>query len=121
MTPRYLSLEEISEAKYKHEKDLRLVSEWCCKNSLLINAEKTKFLVRSRHAVAKFITRKYIFNIFKQAKTILPVTFINDLEITTDRNLTYSKHISQLTSECEINRVKYCFDQNTLWRTSSAR
>ena len=52
-------------------------------------------------------------------KTIVPATFIKDLGITIDHNLTYSKHISQLTSECmaklcQINRVKHCFDPNAL-------
>ena len=52
-------------------------------------------------------------------KTIVPATFIKDLGITIDHNLTCSKHISQLTSECmaklcQINQVKHCFDPNTL-------
>ena len=50
--------------------------------------------------------------------TIVPATFIKDLGITIDHNLTYSKHISQLTSKCmaklcQINPVKHCFDPNT--------
>ena len=40
-----LPVDEMSEAKHKLETDLRLVAEWCCKNSLLINSDKTKFLL----------------------------------------------------------------------------
>ena len=111
------SVEEMSEAKYKLETDLRFVAEWCCKNSLLINPEKTKFILVGSRQLLKSIPENISLKFLN--KTIVPATFIKDLGITIDHNLTYGKHISQLTSECmaklcQINRVKHCFDPNTL-------
>ena len=110
-------VEEMSEAKYKLETDLRLVAEWCCKNSLLINPEKTKFMLVGSRQLLKAIPENMSLKFLN--KTIVSATFIKDLGITIDHNLTYSKHISQLTSECmaklcQINWVKHCFDPNTL-------
>ena len=111
------SVDEISEAKHKLETDLRLVVEWCCKNSLLINPEKTKFLPVGTRQLLNLLPENISLNFLNN--TIAPVTTINDLGITLDSNLTYNKHITQLTSECmsklcQINRVRHCFDRNTL-------
>ena len=107
----------MSEAKYKLKTDLRFVAEWCCRNSLLINPEKTKFMLVGSRQLLKSIPENMSLKFLN--KTIVPTTFIKDLGITIDHNLTYSKHISQLTSECmaklcQMNRVKHCFDLNTL-------
>ena len=111
-------VEEASEAKHKLETDLHLVAEWCCKNSLLINPEKTKFLLVGTRQLLNSLSEN--MSLVFLNKTIVPVASIKDLGITLDCNLTYSKHISQLTSECmaklcQINRVKHCFDQHTLY------
>ena len=111
------SVDEISEAKHKLEKDLRLVAEWCCKNSILINPEKTKFLLVGTRQLLNLLPENISLNFLNN--TIAPVTSVNDLGITLDSNLTYNKHITQLTWECmsklcQINRVKHCFYRNTL-------
>ena len=96
---------------------LRLVAEWCCKNSLLINPEKTKFLLVGTRKLLNSLSDDMSLNFLN--KTIVPVTSISDLGIILDRNLTYNEHTTQLSSECmaklcQINRVKHCFDQTTL-------
>ncbi|CAB4017860.1 Hypothetical predicted protein [Paramuricea clavata] len=111
------SVKEVSDAKHKLETDLRLVAEWCCKNSLLINPEKTKFLLVGTRQLLNSLSDDMSLNFLN--KTIVPVTSISDLGIILDRNLTYNEHITQLSSECmaklcQINRVKHCFDQKTL-------
>ena len=111
------SVKEVSDAKHKLETDLRLVAEWCCKNSLLINPEKTKFLLVGTRQLLNLLSNDMSLNFLN--KTIVPVTSISDLGIILDRNLTYNEHITQLSSECmaklcQINRVKHCFDQKTL-------
>ena len=111
------SVKEVSDAKHKLETDLRLVAEWCCKNSLLINPEKTKFLLVGTRKLLNSLSDDMSLNFLN--KTIVPVTSISDLGIILDRNLTYNEHTTQLSSECmaklcQINRVKHCFDQTTL-------
>ena len=111
------SVKEVSDAKHKLVTELRLVAEWCSKNSLLINPEKTKFLFVGTRQLLNTLSENMSLNFLN--KTIVPVTSISDLGITLDRNLTYNKHITQLTSECmaklcQTNRVKHCFDRNTL-------
>ena len=111
------SVKEVSDAKHKLETDLRLVAEWCCKNSLLLNPEKTKFLLVGTRKLLNSLSDDMSLNFLN--KTIVPVTSISDLGIILDRNLTYNEHTTQLSSECmaklcQINRVKHCFDQTTL-------
>ena len=86
------SIKEVSDAKLKLETDLRLVAEWCCKNSLLINPEKTKFLLVGTRQLLNLLPDNMSLNFLN--KTILPVTSINDLGIILDRNLTYNEHIT---------------------------
>ena len=111
------SVDEISEAKHKLETDLRLVAEWCCKNSLLINPEKTRFLLVGTRQLLNLLPENISLNFLNN--TVAPVTSVNDLGIALDSNLTYNKHITQLTWECmfklcQINCVKHCFDRNML-------
>ena len=52
-------------------------------------------------------------------KTLMAVESARDLEVYIDLHLTYDTHISHLVSSCltklvQINRVKYCFDRETL-------
>ena len=80
------SVKEVSDAKHKLETDLRLVAEWCCKNSLLINPEKTKFLLVGTRQLLNSLSDDMSLNFLN--KTIVPVTSISDLGIILDRNLT---------------------------------
>ena len=110
-------IEDALEAKHKLELDLRLVAEWCCKNALLINPGKTKFLLVGTRQLLNSLPENMSLNFLN--KTIDPVTFTKDLGITLDCKLTYNEHISHLTSACmaklcQINRVKHCFDRNML-------
>ena len=111
------SIKEVSDAKHKLETDLHLVAEWCCKNSILINPEKTKFLLVGMRQLLNSLSDD--MSLIFLNKTIVPDTSISDLGIILDCNLTYNEHITQLSSECmaklcQINRVKHCFDRKTL-------
>ena len=87
-----ISVDEISDAKHKLEMDLRLVAEWCCKNTLLINPGKTKFLLVGTRQLLNLLPGNISLNFLN--KTIAPVTSITDLRIILDSNLTYNKHIT---------------------------
>ena len=93
------------------------VASWCCKNHLLINPDKTKFLV--------FGTRKMLPNI-----TIAPIEFLGkelpivesakDLGVIMDNHLSFNEHIDSLTSSlmgklCMINRISHLLDHSTLF------
>ena len=90
--------------------DLQHFSEWCCANHLLINLDKTKFvLFGMRQLISKLpsnITVPFL------GQDLVPVTSAKDLGITLNSNLTFNDHIASLTSsllstyrEVQINRV----------------
>ena len=110
-------IDDITNAKKKIEEDLHLVATWCFQNSLLINPEKTKFLlIGTRQLLGKVpdvITLSFL------GEEIIPVSSAKDLGMSLDNNLTYDHHIRNLVSSsmsklCQINRVRHNFDSNTL-------
>ena len=98
------------------EEDLRRVAAWCCKNQLLINPEKTKFLMIGTQQLLRRLPNEIA--IFFLRKEITPVSNAKDLGIILDSNLNYDQHIHQLTSSCmtklcQINGVKNSYDRDT--------
>ena len=99
------------------EADLQIAAKWCLEHQLLINPEKTKFLVvRSRPMLQNVPTEMSLTFL---GKTIKPVLLAKDLGINLDPYLSYDDHISKLVSSCmrklcQINRVKDSFDNETL-------
>ena len=97
-----------------HE-DLRRTCSWCCQNSLLISADKTKIhiigvpqLLRSVPSVAISIL----------GKEITPVPVARDLGVFIDQYLTYGEHVTQTAAKClcklvQINRIKHLLDKET--------
>jgi len=97
--------------------DLRNIATGCCKNSLLINQDKTKLLVlRTPQMLTKIPDD---LSITLLSKEIASSKSAKNLGVTMDCNLTYDEHVTQVTSNfigslCQINRVKYLFDRRTL-------
>ena len=59
------------------------------------------------------------FHLSLLGKDISPVQSARDLGVILDPNLTFDSHITTTVSECiahlsQINRLKHCFDKNTL-------
>ena len=111
-------LKEIETASRKIEKDLHRVATRCCQNNLLINPEKTEFLllVVTRQLMDKMPTFPSLSFLGKTQK---PVDSAKDLGVTLNSHLTYISHISNLFSTCisklcQINRVKQSFNKDTL-------
>ena len=71
--------------------DLRNISKWCAKNSLLINPEKTKLVVVGS---AQLIKRLPHISLSLLGKTFSPVSFAKDLVVYIDSYLTYVVHIT---------------------------
>ena len=74
------------------KQDLRNISKWCAKNSLLvINPEKTTLVVVGS---AQLIKRLPHISLSLLGKTISPVLFTKDLGVYIDQYLTYDVHQS---------------------------
>ena len=90
---------------------------WCCENDLLINPDKTKFLLfGTRQLLSRLPSTPTVSFL---GKSLNPVTSAKDLGVILDSNLTYDSHISRVVSSwfsklCQINRVKASFDSRTL-------
>ena len=101
-------------------KDLQHVVEWCRANYLLINPDKTKFVLFGvRQLIPKLpsnITVPFL------GQDLVPVTSAKDLGVTLDANLTFNDHIASLTSLAssllsklvQINRVRHLFSKDVL-------
>ena len=110
-------IEHAVDAKHHLETDLNKVATWCCENELLINPEKTKFLLVGTRQLLTTLPLDMSLSFLK--KTLLPVSYAKDLGVTFDRYLTFDKHVGDIVSSCmaklcQINRVKHCFDCDTL-------
>ena len=100
--------------------DLRNIAAWRCKNSLLINPDKTKLLVLETPQMLTKIPNDPRITLL--SKEITSSKSAKNLGVTMDCNLTYNEHVTQVTSKfigslCQINRVKYLFDRGTLITT----
>ena len=83
--------------------DLRDISKWCAKNSLLINPEKTKLVVVGS---AQLIKRLPHISFSLLGKTISPVSVAKDLGVYMDQYLTYDVHVTKTVSSCMNQLVK---------------
>lgn len=97
--------------------DLQRAAKWCLEHQLLINPDKTKFLVVGSRPMLQNLPTGMSLTFL--GKTIRPVLFAKDLGINLDSYLSYDDHISKLVSSCmrklcQINRVKDSFDNETL-------
>ena len=96
--------------------DLTRISQWCCKNSPLINPDKTKVLAVGLPQLLKKLSS---FSITLFDKEITPVPVVKDLGVLLDTRLSYNQHITEIASKClfklyQINRIKHLLDRKTL-------
>ena len=97
--------------------DLKKIAAWCCHNSLLINPERTKALLLGTRQMRKKVPDGFCVTLLE--KELSPVPSANDLGVQVDENLRYDEHITNtvpagIARLCQINRVKYIFDTQTL-------
>ena len=96
--------------------DLREICRWCCRNSFLINPEKTKILLIG---VPQLLRQLSSVSISLLGKEITPVPVAKDLGVYIDQSLTYTDHIAKTTSNCifkliQVSRIKHLLDRKTL-------
>ncbi len=110
-------LRQIDTAITNREQDLHRVASWCCENHVLINPEKTKYMmIGTRQLMNKLPIDVSVSFLGKSLKS---VDSAKDLGVTLDRHLNYDKHVSLLVSSCmnklcQINRAKSSFEPKTL-------
>ena len=97
--------------------DLRGIAAWCCANSLLIDPDKTKLLLLGTRQMLNRVSDDFSVILF--GKQLYPATSAKDLGITTDASLTFDEHVTNIVSSCtgslcQINRVKYLLDKQTM-------
>ncbi|CAB4026746.1 Hypothetical predicted protein [Paramuricea clavata] len=109
-------IKDTTSTKANLEEDLCLVAKWCSTNHLLINPEKTKFLLIGTPQLLKELPSSMTLSFL--GKDIIPVFSAKDLGVTLDSHLSYNEHknlVSSCTAKlCQINRVKDSFDKETL-------
>ena len=104
-------------AKIKLEENVHTVAIGCCENRLLINPDKTKFmLIDTRQLVNRHSSD---FSVSFLGKSLTPVDSARDLGVIIDSHLTYDSHVfylvsSRLSKLVQINRVKNSLDKKTL-------
>ena len=111
------SLPDVDTAIANLEQDLLRVAAWCCENQLLINPDKTMFMLIATRQLRKRFSSSPVVSFL--GKYLEPVASAKDLGVTLDSHLTYDCHISNVVSSCvaklcQINRVKNSFDGKTL-------
>ena len=80
--------------------DLNNICSWCCRNSLLINPDKTKVLFIG---VPQLLRRLPTVPVSMLGIEITPVAVAKDLGIYIDQSLTYNDHVTKTASNCLHN------------------
>ncbi|KAL9976649.1 hypothetical protein ACROYT_G013971 [Oculina patagonica] len=88
---------DADKAKDTIQKDLHVIRNWCLDNCLLLNPEKTKFMIIGSRPM---IRRLSDFKLSLLRKELLPSESIKDLGVTFDPTLTFENHILATVSSC---------------------
>ena len=110
----YLSfpLSDIANAIDHANEDLRSICTWCCRNSLLINPDKTKVLL---FGVPQLLRQLPAVSMSLLGKEIAPVPIAKDLGLYIDQTLSYNDHISKTASSCLHKLVQINKESSIFW------
>ncbi len=92
------------------EEDSNTVARWCCANSLLLNPDKTKFLLLGTPQLLSVFSEGITLNFL--GKRLHPIFTAKDLGVVLDSHLKCDTHISKLVSSClsklcQMNRIRH--------------
>ena len=90
---------------------LKEISIWCCRNSLLINPDKTKLLYVGVPQLMRTLPTP-LPSATMLGTQIKPVTVAKDLGVYIDCHLNFNEHITKTASDCmskltRVNRIKH--------------
>ena len=96
--------------------DLKEISIWCCRNSLLINPDKTKLLCVGVPQLMRTLPTP-LPSATMLGTQIKPVTVAKDLGVYIDCHLNFNEHITKTASDCmfkltRVNRIKHLLEKN---------
>ena len=116
-------VKDATDTKEYLQEDLSRVAKCCSELHLLINPEKTKYLLIGTRQQLQNLPTDMCLNFL--GETIRPVPSAKDLGLIRDTNMSYDCHITELVSSCmsklsQINRVSKCFDKETIFLLVSA-
>ena len=91
-------------------------SQWCFKNSLLINPDKTAIILVG---VLQLLKKLSSFSITLFDKELTPVPVVKDLGVLLGTCSSYNEHITMTASNCliklkKISIIKHLLDRKTL-------
>lgn len=75
--------------------DLREITKWCRRNSLLLNPDKTKLLLIVVHQLRKTLPT---LSVTRMGENIAPITTVKDVGVYLDNKLNYTDHINKISS-----------------------
>ena len=95
--------------------DLKEISIWCCRNSLLINPDKTKLLYVGVPQLMRTLPTP-LPSATMLGTQIKPATVANDLGVYIDCHLNFNEHFTKTASDCifkltRANRIKHLLDK----------
>ena len=98
--------------------DLKKILSWCCRNSLLINPDKTKLLYMSVPQLMRTLPAA-LPSATVLGSEIKPVTVSKNLFVAIDCYLNFNEHINKTASDCifkltRVKRIKHLLEQSTL-------
>ena len=96
--------------------DLQRICQRTFTNKLLLNLDKTKFVIFGSRLL---ISKVEGLHLSLLGKELTPAKSAKDLGVILDSNLTYNDHVTKTISTCmsrlgQINRVKHVLDKDTL-------
>ena len=100
------------------KEDLKEISIWCCRNSLLINPDKTKLLYVGVPQLMRTLPTP-LPSATMLGTQIKPVTVAKDLGVYIDCHLNFNEHITKTASDCmfkltRVNRIKHLIDKKNI-------
>ena len=110
-------LSDLDQSILKLEQGLLRTAQWLCENHVLINPDKTKFLLLGTRQMLSRLPEDLSMSFL--GEKLKPSESAKDLGFLLDPRLTYDHHITSIVSSCfsklsQINRVKKCFEKETL-------
>ncbi len=100
----------------KTETTLRRIKSYFLKHGLLMNANKTQYIIIGTRQLLPQTPNNITINLHDSI--IQPVTHVKSLGVHIDRYITFEKHINEINGKVMgsltfLNRVKDCFDRDT--------
>ena len=107
----------MNEGLVRLKADLNKMVGWCSVNKLLINPDKTQFILFGANRLLRHVLENVELPFFDEILKL--AHHVVDLGITLDQALSYSYHINEIVSAChikllQIRRIKHLLDRETL-------